>query len=96
MNIQEIKERLDNCIDLYTSIFCAKHEVFADGWIGDIKGGLNCFSDAFISFEDIRLDLEKDVPKGVIFEWYWENKYLEGKVINFNSYLMGLRVKDLK
>ena len=53
LSISEIKERLDNCIDLYTDLFCQKQEVYADGWIGEIKGGINCFADAFLSFDDI-------------------------------------------
>ena len=52
IEISEIKKRLDNCIDLYTDLFCQKQEVYADGWIGQIKGGINCFSDAFLSFEE--------------------------------------------
>lgn len=61
LSISEIKERLDNCIDLYTDLFCQKQEVYADGWIGEIKGGINCFADAFLSFDDIifKGDLER-------------------------------------
>lgn len=36
LSISEIKERLDNCIDLYTDLFCQKQEVYADKII-DIK-----------------------------------------------------------
>lgn len=93
MEINEIKERLDNCIDLYTDLFCLKQEVSSDGWIGEIKGGINCFADAYLSFEDIRLDLELEVPKGVIFKWYWDNIENGSQMINYHSYLKGLRVK---
>lgn len=95
LSISEIKERLDNCIDLYTDLFCQKQEVYADGWIGEIKGGINCFSDAFLSFEDIRIDLENNAPKGEIFKWFWENVE-SNHSINYHSYLKGLRVSDLK
>lgn len=96
LTLLEIKERLDNCIDLYTDLFCKKQEVFADGWIGEIKGGINCFADAYLSFEDIRIDLELDAPKGLIFEWFWDNVENEGKEINYYSYVKGLRIKDIK
>ena len=96
LSISEIKERLDNCIDLYTDLFCQKQEVWAYGWIGPIKGGINCFSDAFLSFDDIRTDLELDAPKGMIFDWYWDNIENEGKAINYYSYIKGLRIKDIK
>ncbi len=96
ISISEIKERLDNCIDLYTDLFCEKQEVYADGWIGDIKGGVNCFSDAFLSFEDIRVDLELDAPKGMIFDWFWDNVDNQLNAINYYSYVKGLRIKDVK
>jgi hypothetical protein len=96
LSISEIKDRLDNCIDLYTDLFCQKQEVYADGWIGEIKGGINCFADAYLSFEDIRTDLELDAPKGMIFNWFWDNVENEGKAINYYAYLKGLRIKDIK
>lgn len=96
IEISEVKERLENCIDLYVALFCAKQECYDDGWIGNYKGGINCFADAFLTFEDIRLDLEKDAPKGEIFKWYWENIESEKANINYNSYLMGLRIEILK
>ena len=96
LSISEIKERLDNCIDLYTDLFCKKQEVYANGWIGYIKGGINCFADAFLSFDDIRTDLELDAPKGLIFAWYWDNVENQGKEINYYSYIKGLRISDIK
>ena len=96
LSISEIKERLDNCIDLYTDLFCQKQDCYADGWIGNIKGGINCFADCYLSFEDIRIDLEMEVPKGEIWNWYWDNIENEGKAINYYSYVKGLRIKDIK
>ncbi|MEN9655095.1 MAG: hypothetical protein RL311_3 [Bacteroidota bacterium] len=96
LTIPEIKERLDNCIDLYTDLFCHKQEVYEDGWIGNIKGEINCFADAYLSFSDIRIDLEMNVPKGEIFKWYWDNVENEGKQINYYSYVLGLRISDIK
>lgn len=94
--ITKLKNRLDACIDEYTELFCLKQECSAEGWIGNIKGGLNCFSDAFLSLEDIRLDLEMDAPKGAIWDWYWDNRENEDKAINYYSYLLGLRIKNIK
>ena len=96
LSIQEIKERLDNCIDLYTDLFCKKQCCDEMGWIGKIKGGINCFADAYLSFEDIRIDLEMDVPKGEIFKWYWDNIENSNKAINYYSYVLGLRISDIK
>jgi hypothetical protein len=95
-SFSELKERLDNCFDLYTDLFCKKQDVYADGWIGEIKGGINCFADAFLSFDDIRLDLDLEAPKGMIFAWYWDNMENQADAINYHSYIKGLRIKDIK
>lgn len=38
-----------------------------------LREGINCFADAYLSFEDIRIDLEMNMPKGEIWNWYWDN-----------------------
>ena len=96
LTIPELKERLDNCIDLYTDLFCKKQETYADGWIGNIKGGINCFSDCYLSFEDIRIDLEMNVPKREIWKWYWDNIENNENAINYYSYVLGLRIDQIK
>ena len=96
MKITELKNLIDNCIDLYTELFCKKQGCTANGWIGNIKGGINCFADAYLSLEDICIDLEMDIPKGAIFEWYWDNVDNKEKDINYYSYALGLRIKNIK
>ena len=95
-SVAELKERLDNCIDLYTLLFCQKQECSESGWIGKVKGGINCFGDSYFSFEDIRIDLEMEVPKGEIWKWYSDNIENQGKSINYYSYVLGLRISDIK
>lgn len=95
--LELVKERLDNCIDLYVDFFCKKQEVDFNGWVADIKGSLAVFNDDFyITFEDIRLDLETNTRKGFIFKWYYDNLEHEDKTINYYSYIKGLRIKDIK
>jgi hypothetical protein len=96
LTLAEVKERLDNFIDLYTNMFCLKHDIYFNGWIGYIKGGIGEFADMFLSFEDIRLDLEYDCPTDYIYDWYWSNVDNQGKSINYYSYIKGLRIKDIK
>lgn len=93
--LKEIKARLDNCIDLYVDLFCKKQEVWFDSWVGDLKGGLAVFGDLYITFEDIRLDLEQNTRKGLVFKWYWDNVENQDKAINYYSYIKGLRIKDI-
>ena len=47
-------------------------------------------------FLDIKRDIETNQPKNKIFEWYNENDYINNKIINYQSYIKGLRVKDLR
>ena len=91
----KLKDKLDKIIDEYTDLFCKKQDVYADGWIGDLKGGINCFSDAHLSFDDIRTDIDLDVPTGMIFDWYWDNLENQGNEINYQSYIRGLRVANI-
>jgi hypothetical protein len=91
--MKTLQQRLDECIDEYTELFCEKQECDADGWIGQTKGGINCFADAFLSFDDIRLDIDLKRPKGEIFEWYWDNVENKGMHINYFSYTLGLRIE---
>ena len=95
MKTTKLKDKLDKLIDQYTDLFCKKQDVDADGWIGDLKGGINCFSDAFLSFDDIRTDIDLEVPKGMIFNWYWDSVE-SGLNINYQSYIRGLRVADIQ
>lgn len=39
-------------------------------WIGDDVGSVLSFADYFISFSDIKLCLEKDIPIDKFFSWY--------------------------
>jgi len=45
VTIKEVKERLENCIDLYVDFFCQKQELFFDYWVADDKGGIAVIGD---------------------------------------------------
>jgi len=79
-----MKKQLNDLIDLYTDTFCDKQGVSHNGWIGDMKGGIIEISDAFLSFEDIRRDLDNNVVSNKIFDWYWNYS----DTINYKTYLM--------
>lgn len=90
LTLKEVKERLDNCIDLYVDFFCKKHDMDFGGWVGNIKGGVCEVADMYLSFEDIRLDLEKDVYERGIYDWYWNNIEAGEKRCNYESFIMNL------
>ena len=96
--MQTLKQQYENIVDQYLTLFCEKQEVHQDNndWCAGDVGGVIEINDAYLNFDDIRLDIDTNQPKGNIFKWWWENEYLEGKIINYHSYIKGLRVKDLK
>ena len=83
--------------------FAKKQDLQFDGWVGDDIGNVSCFSgEYYFNLSDIILDLKTKQPKGFILQWHIE--YLEFNVskeieehknINYKSYIMGLRFKDL-
>ena len=94
-DIIKAKRELNSCILSYINEFCKKHVIDFEGWVAD-SGEIACFSDgSFLSFTDIRYDLETDQTPGFIFQWYWEsveNAYKKKAYVNFISYSKGIRV----
>ena len=85
---------LNDSIEEYVKIFEKKHEIKFDFWIAEATGTVACFGDYFVSFEDIRLDLEKNVDNNVFFEWYdlsLELGLKDEPIVNYQSYLRGYR-----
>ena len=95
---QELKQQFENLVDQYLTLFCEKQgiEKKSNYWVGGCVGELIDINDAVISFDNIKIDIDTNQPKGNIFSWYWENEELNNKSINYYSYTKGLRVKDLK
>jgi len=68
--------------------------------VSDDIGGIASFGDVnFFSFDDIRQDIDLGVPKGLIFDWNYDNLEYAGenrdKYINYYSYIKGLRHAQL-
>ena len=87
---------LENSIKKYIELFEKKHELSFDFWVADLTGTIACFSmDYYVNFEDVRLDLEKDVPKDLFFDWYdlAMDLGLEDKpIINYYTFLKTRRL----
>lgn len=56
-------------------------------WIADDVGGVISVSDLFINFNDIRLDMDSDIPSGVYIEYY-DSVIENGSNMNYRTYLM--------
>ena len=96
--MKTLSKRYEEICNEYLDLFCEKHDVYYDYWVADQVGGIIEISDAFFNFDDIRLDIDLDAPKeekNSIWDWYWSNIDSE-QIINYYSYLKGLRITDLK
>lgn len=81
----------------YVRAFEEKQGMKLEFWVGDDVGGVAAFGDVmFFSLEDIRLDIDADMPTGEILTWLYAN--LEAgsdKHINYYAWSKGLRHEHL-
>ena len=69
---------------------CLSHE--DDCWVADDAGTTACIGDMFVDFNDIRYDIDNDVPEPKFEEWYWtslERAELGIKYMNYESFCKG-------
>lgn len=97
---QTLKQQYETLCNEYLKIFCEKQEVEFDpsDWVGGDVGEVIHIADCFLNFDEIRLDIDTDQPKGFIFKWYWEDLdgyYKTKQRINYRNYIKGLRHGDL-
>lgn len=97
MKQKSLKQRFEEVANDYLLEFITKQDLDCDGWVGDDIGGICSFiQQYFFNLDDIRQDIDKKAPKGLILSWQDDN--LEAgreNSINYHSYIMGLRHKDL-
>lgn len=86
-----MKQKFKEAVNEYILAFCLKQDIDWDYWIGNDVGGVACFGDLYLNFDDIRFDIDSNQPAGLITDHYWESVYNDPKVINYRSYAMGLR-----
>ena len=101
MGLQQLKKQYEFVCNEYIKKFCNKQGIEFDGWIGDEVGGIASFAcQYFFNLSDIILDLNTKQPKGNILDWQSEgvdfNMFNEKQQhINYKSYTIGVRYKDL-
>lgn len=93
----KLKERFKEIVNDYMQAWCDKHEYYyeEDMWVANDYGGVCCVGDLFVSFNDVRYDIDNDLEEGVFEEWYWyilEIKELGcEKTVNLDTYAKGYR-----
>lgn len=79
----------------YLMEFCHKHDYRyePDTWIGGDPGTIIEVCDMFVSMENIRYDVDNNIPDGVFEKWYWKQLELFELGVehwmNFPSYCKG-------
>jgi hypothetical protein len=102
ISIKELYTQYEFVSNEFVKKFCKKQELYFDGWVADEVGGIASFScQYFFNLSEIVLDLKTKQRKGLILNWQDDdvefNMFNKNpQHINYKSYTMGLRHKDLK
>jgi len=96
VKLEDLKLEYNNVCQKYIDIFCKKQEVEFDGWVNNEVGGIGLFNDFYLNFSDVKLDVDNEIEKGLIFKWYDDNGENIEHYINYCSYTKGLRCSDIK
>ena len=86
MEFKKVKKAYEKAVMQMIEIFAEKQEMKFDGWTGELGTWAN-FGDYSFLFDDILLDLSKDMPKGFILKWQ-NDCILTETQINYRSYIM--------
>lgn len=98
MNRKELRAQYKNIADTYVREFVAKHDYDMTDyeidrcWVADDAGTTACICDMFVDFNDIRYDIDNDVPESKFEKWYWtslERAELGIKYMNYESFCKG-------
>ena len=92
---KELKDRYEAVIMEYISLFCKKQGIDFEFWIGGVVGETADFGCLFFNFTDIKIDIDTEQQKGLIIDWFINRVNCNKNNINYKSYTMGLRYRDL-
>ena len=94
-----LKDQFETIVKRYVASFCWKHDLDIENysWVGGRVGEVLEVSDFYFGFDDIRMDIDKELTERTIFDWYYATlehaNCPEHVNINLDSWVMGLRYK---
>lgn len=91
--ISNRKEAYEAICNDYLQEFCKKQDFEFYYWIS--IGEIAVIRGYFLNFSDIKLDIDTNQPAGQFFKWL-KAKDKRNQKINYYSYTLGLRHKDIK
>lgn len=66
----KLQQKYSDICNEYVDIFCKKHEIELEYWVGNQVGSIACFGDIYyFDMKDIVEDIDNDYPKGLILKW---------------------------
>ena len=70
--MSNLKKQFELVVRQYVQIFCVKHDFVMNdcSWVGNRVGEMLEVGDYYFGFDDMRMDIDKDLPTAMIFEWY--------------------------
>lgn len=103
VNNMTLKKEFEKLADAYVKVFEKKYDLELEFWVGDCVGEMACFGDTyFFTFDNIRLCVDTDIDKKILFEWHEESidyntlkEPADIRHINLESYCKGIRYSDL-
>lgn len=93
--LKDIAEMWRDICNDYLYFFCEKHEFTYDDtmWVADNPGTVIMIGDMYVNMEDIRYDIDNNVPEDKFEKWYWKNLELYELGVehwmNYSSYCKG-------
>ncbi|NJL75308.1 MAG: hypothetical protein HC892_10020 [Saprospiraceae bacterium] len=96
VELSGLQKQYNAIIEKYVKKFCNKQGFDFDHLGLNDSVGIMFFDDYYaFSLDDIRLDIDSKQPKGLIIQYYNDSVEYYPKIINYKSYCMGLRFKNL-
>lgn len=97
---RKIRQDWEDICTKYVNAFIKKHNIEDDSWywVGNNPGTILCICDYFISMDDLRYDIDNNIPEEKFDEWYWksiDSSFQNKSLINYPSFCKGL-VEELK
>ena len=78
-NLKQLKLKWNDICDDYLYYFIRKHKFstfgkqYEDMWLNGERGSWCMIQNMYISFIDIRYDIDNDIPAHMFEDFYWEN-----------------------
>ena len=94
-NNYSLKSEWQELCNKYLKKFCEKHEYTyePDCWVASDPGTIANIGDMFVSMENIRYDLDNNIPEEYFEKWYWKSldvyELVGEKFMNYENFCKG-------